>query len=50
MAGIKKAMRTQAKRDGEKFQDHQITEFKIGDLTLGDLSKTPVKAEATGRR
>lgn len=28
----------------------QITEFKIGDVTLGDFSKTPIKADATGRR
>jgi len=28
----------------------EITEFKIGDVTLGDVSKNPIKAEATGRR
>jgi hypothetical protein len=30
--GIKKAMKLQAKRDGEKFLDQQITEFKILDM------------------
>lgn len=29
MAGIKKATKIQSKRDGEKFQDQQITEFKV---------------------
>jgi hypothetical protein len=31
MAGIKKATKIVAKRNGEKFQDHQISEFKILD-------------------
>jgi hypothetical protein len=31
MAGIKKAMKLQIKRDGEKFIDQQITEFKLLD-------------------
>jgi hypothetical protein len=30
--GIKKAMKLQAKRDGEKFIDQQITEFKVLDM------------------
>lgn len=29
--GIKKAMKIQVKRDGEKFQEHQTTEFKVLD-------------------
>jgi hypothetical protein len=31
MAGIKKATKIQSKRDGEKFLDQQITEFKVLD-------------------
>ena len=31
MAGVKKAMKIQAKRNGEKFQEAQITEFKVLD-------------------
>ena len=31
MAGIKKATKIQSKRDGEKFIDQQITEFKVLD-------------------
>jgi hypothetical protein len=31
MGGIKKATKVQAKRDGEKFLDQQITEFKVLD-------------------
>jgi outer membrane lipoprotein-sorting protein len=31
MGGIKKASKVQAKRDGEKFMDQQITEFKVLD-------------------
>jgi hypothetical protein len=32
MAGIKKAMKIQSKRDGEKFLEQQITEFKVLDM------------------
>ena len=31
MEGIKKATKLVAKRDGEKFQELQITEFKVLD-------------------
>lgn len=31
MGGIKKATKIQSKRDGEKFIDQQITEFKVLD-------------------
>ena len=31
MGGIKKATRLQVKRDGEKFIDQEITEFKVVD-------------------
>src|SRR5207253_5998748 len=31
MGGIKKATKIESKRDGEKFQDQQVTEFRILD-------------------
>jgi outer membrane lipoprotein-sorting protein len=41
MAGIKKATKIQVKRDGEKFQDFQVTEFKILDKVDPKLFTEP---------
>jgi hypothetical protein len=39
--GIKKATKVQAKRDGEKFQDMEITEFKVLDKVEPDTFSEP---------